>query len=256
MRLMCSKTVASAGCLLAALAGPAAAREPDFEYEDLWAVTLGASLSRATGNTDATSVALQGEGVRATEESKWTVRGNGLYAKTNGNRTAEQARLGTRYDWNLSPWWFVFGGLDLERDEVALLDLRHTTSVGTGYRLVELHNVGWEVVVGAGYVRDHYAEPRLVDDRLRDAYGYPTAVLGQESTHQFTATTSGKQRLTVLANLKDRGEYRAQWDAAVSVAMTRRWSLTTGLAWRYNSDPGPALKRSDTLLTTGVSVKY
>ncbi|MCU0951232.1 MAG: DUF481 domain-containing protein [Burkholderiaceae bacterium] len=244
-------------CLAAALASTAVrAQEAPIEYEDLWAVTLGASLSRASGNTDASSIALQGDALRVTEESKWAIRGNGLYAKTEGTRTAEQARLGTRYDWNLTPWLFVFGGLDLERDEVALLNLRYTTSVGAGYRLFEQYNLGWEVFGGVGYVRDHYAEPRLVDDRLREDYGYPTALLGQESIHQFSATTSGKQRLTVLANLKDRGEYRAQWDLSLAVAMTQRWSLTVGLAWRYNSDPGPTLERADTLLTSGVSVKF
>ncbi len=47
-------------CGVAALMlGAPAAAQPNIDYEGLWTVTLGASLSRATGNTDATSVALQ-----------------------------------------------------------------------------------------------------------------------------------------------------------------------------------------------------
>ncbi len=255
MKSISSKAWALAGCLGAALAGPAGAQQGEIAYEDLWAVSLGASFSRASGNTNATSVTLQGDALRATEQSKWRIRGNGLYATTEGDRTAEQARLGTRYDWNLSPWLFVFGGLDLERDEVALLDLRHTTSVGAGYRLFDDHDINWEVFGGAGYVRDHYAEPRRIDDAQRASYGYPTVLVGQESTHQLTPTTSGKQRLTVLGNLENRSRYRAQWDLSLAVSITQRWSLTAGLAWRYDSDPGPALRRSDTLFTSGVSVK-
>lgn len=242
-------------CAVAALHGAPVAAQGEIDYEGLWTATLGASLSRATGNTDATSVALQGDAQRVTEESKWTLRGNGLYAKANGNRNAEQLRAGTRYDWNLTPWLFVFGGLDLERDEVALLDLRHMTSAGAGYRLFTDYDLGWEVFAGIGYSRDHYAEPRLVAEALRDSYGYATLLFGQESTHQFTPTTTGKQRLAAFRNLEDSGEYRAQWDLSLAVAMTRRLSLTAGLAWRFNSDPGPGFKRSDTLFTSGVSVK-
>lgn len=221
-----------------------------------WRASVGAAYSRASGNTDASNIALQADAVRATKRDKWTLGGNALYAETDGTKRADQVRAGTRYDWNLTPRAFVFGGLDLERDEVALLDLRHTVTTGAGYRLFDEPDLGWEVFAGVGHVGDRYAAPRLVGDALRDRYDYATALAGQGSTHRFTETTTGKQRLVGYPNLKDRGEYRLQWDLGVAVAMTSAWNLTAGLSWRYNSDPGPGFEKSDTLFTSGVALKF
>jgi len=37
--------------------------------------------------------------------------------------------------------------------------------------------------------------------------------------------------------------------------MTKVLSLTVGLNYRYDSDPGVGLKRGDTLVVTGISMK-
>lgn len=150
----------------------------------------------------------------------------------------------------------MFGGLDLERDEIALLDLRHTLTAGAGYKLFNEPDLAWEVFAGVGHVGDRYAAPRLVGGALRDRYDYATALVGQGSTHRFTETTTGKQRLVAYPNLRDRGAYRLQWDLGVAVAMTKAWNLTAGLSWRYNSDPGPGFEKSDTLFTSGVALKF
>ena len=46
-----------------------------------------------------------------------------------------------------------------------------------------------------------------------------------------------------------------QSGAGVSVAMTKRLSLTATVSHRYDSDPGPGLKKSDVLFITGVSFR-
>mgnify|MGYP001383639915 CR=1 FL=1 len=238
------------------LAAQGAAAQATVKEDGNWRASLGAAYSQARGNTDSSNFALQADAVRATERDKWSLNAKALYAQTDGNETANQMRAGTRYDWNLSPRVFLFGGLDLERDEVALLDLRHTVSAGAGYKVFKRPDLTWDVIGGVGHVGDRYAAPRPVDDALRSRYRYATALLGQESTHRFTETTTGKQRLVVYPNLSNTGEYRAEWDLGVAVAINKTLSLTAGFAWRYNSDPGPALRKTDTLLTTGIAMKF
>jgi putative salt-induced outer membrane protein YdiY len=109
---------------------------------------------------------------------------------------------------------------------------------------------------GLGYTADRYAVARIVDDELRDRYSHPTALFGEESTHAFSASTSAKQRLVVTADLQNSGEYRAQWDMGLDVAMSNALSLTVGLSVRHDSDPGFGLKSTDTLFTTGVALKF
>jgi putative salt-induced outer membrane protein YdiY len=96
----------------------------------------------------------------------------------------------------------------------------------------------------------------VVGVELRDTYSYASLPLGEESTHKLTETTSARQRLVVVANLKDTGEYRATWDGGLAVAMTKGINLTLGLSMLYNSDPGVARKSTDTLFTTGVAIKF
>jgi putative salt-induced outer membrane protein len=38
--------------------------------------------------------------------------------------------------------------------------------------------------------------------------------------------------------------------------MSARLNLTAGLAYKYNSDPGVGIKKTDTLFTTGVAMKF
>ena len=107
-----------------------------------------------------------------------------------------------------------------------------------------------------GYTHDSYETAMLIDSQTRSTYGYAGLLLGQESTHKLSATTSAKQRLTLAPNLKNRGEWRANWDAGLSVAMSSAMSLTVGLGLAYNSEPGPGRKTTDTLFTTGISVRF
>lgn len=233
-----------------------AVAEGPVKEDGRWRSSLGAAYSEARGNSESLNLALQADAVRATPQDKWTAAVRALYARTDGSTTSDQLRAATRYDWNLTPRSFVFGGLELERDEVALLDLRASVSTGAGYKLVDDAALTWAVFGGVGYTGDRYAEPRLVDDALRGRYEYANLLVGQESTHRFSDTTSGRQRLALYPNLRNSGEYRADWDIGLAVAMTKSWNITAGFTWRYNSDPGPALRRTDTLLTTGVSVKF
>ena len=45
------------------------------------------------------------------------------------------------------------------------------------------------------------------------------------------------------------------FDSGLSVAMTKTLSLTAGLNYRYNSDPGEGVKKGDTLFVTGIAMK-
>ena len=72
----------------------------------------------------------------------------------------------------------------------------------------------------------------------------------------FHAEPPPEQRLTVLPNLSNSGEWRASWNGGIAVAMTNVLSLTVGLTVAYNSEPGPGRKKTDTLFTTGLSVRF
>jgi putative salt-induced outer membrane protein YdiY len=241
---------------LALAAATAAQAQATVKNDGQFRAALGLGASLASGNTKTTNLALTADGVRATDNDKLSLYGNLQYARSNGTTTADQLRLGTRYDRNLGAQLFGFGSLDLERNKFANLDLRAQLGAGLGWHVIKSPSTTFDVFGGLGYVSDKYRSAMSIDGRVRDSYGYLSLLLGEESTHKLSDTTSFKQRLTLVPNLKNRGEYRANWDAGLAVAMSKTMNLNVGFGFAHNSEPGPGRKSTDTLLTTGVSVKF
>ena len=221
-----------------------------------WRAALGLGASASSGNTDATNVSLTGEAVRATDITKSTLYGGLQYARSSGTTTNEQFRLGGRHDRDIGDTFFAFGGADLERNKFANLKLRGQLNGGVGYHVIRTPDTTFDLFGGLGYTQDKFVSPTLVDGAVRDSYGYLSLVLAEESSHQITDNTSFKQRLSLYPNLRNSGEFRATFDAGLSVAMNKTFNLTVGVAVAHNSDPGPGRKATDTLLTTGVSVNF
>lgn len=242
--------------LALALPAGAALAQATVKDDGAWRAALGAAFSHSSGNTRSTSVNLLADAVRASKQDKWALYASALYGRTGGSTSANQWRLGTKYDWNLSERFYVFGLGELEGDEVAGLSSRLSGAGGAGWRIVRTPETSFEVFAGAGHVSDRYSPARLVDGAVRSSYGYPSLLLGEESNHKLGASTTARQRLVLTPNLKNSGDYRAQWDGALGVAVSATFNLTAGLTVKYNSDPGAGVRSTDTLLTTGVAVKF
>ncbi|NRT55938.1 DUF481 domain-containing protein [Sphaerotilus uruguayifluvii] len=243
---------AAAQAQTAAPAAPAATQKADGRFRA--ALGLGASLS--SGNSRTSSFSLAGQGVRITDQDKLGVQASALYASSQGTTTAEQLRAGARYDYNLGPSTFAFGLADLEHNRPANLSLRGVVGAGAGLHLIRTETDTLDVFGGLAWNADRYVDAALVAGEMRSSYNYAAVLLGEESQHRLSDTVSVFQRLTVYPNLRERGEFRASFGSGLAVALSNAMNLNVGLSYAYNSDPGAGRKKGDTLLTTGVSVKF
>ncbi|WP_374265794.1 YdiY family protein [Zoogloea sp.] len=226
-----------------------------------WRGMGGAGVSMATGNARNTSVNLVVDAARVTAVDKLSVYGQALFAQSKKDNdtttTANMWRAGTRYDHNLTEQIFGFGGLDLEHDQLKHLSLRGVISGGLGYHVIKNADTTWDVFGGVAYKADRYMSPGvIIDNDTRRTYNSPELILGEESTHRLTDTTSFRQRLVVFPNLRDTGEYRAIFDAGLAVAMNKTMNLTLSFQDRYDSLATSPAKQNDTLLIAGVNVKF
>lgn len=221
-----------------------------------WRSALGLGASLSSGNTKSSNLSLTGDAVRLSAADKVSLYGNANYAKSGDETTSDLARLGGRYDYNLNTELFGFGGLDFEHNKAANLSLRSQLSAGLGWHVIKSPATTFDIFGGLGYTTDKYKTAMTIDGANRSSYSYMGLLLGEESSHKLSDTTSARQKLVVVPNLKNRGEFRATWDAGLAVSMTKAMSLNVGLGVTHNSDPGPGRKSTDTLLTTGVSVKF
>lgn len=244
--------VAAAACPLPALAQ---AEQMTMTLQPKWRVELTAGASVASGNNEATTFNFAGEARRTAEGSEWVLRGAALLARNGENTTADRQTVGTRYDLELSPLRFFFAQGDWLRDVPANLAQRVSVSTGNGVHLLRANRNEWDLLAGLGYSFDRLRRPdpgrrdrRSHDDRFE-------LLLREESRHAVADGTTLKQALTLRPSLRNSGEYRAEFDSSISVAITRALSLTASFTVRHDTDPGTRVKPTDTLFVTGLSVK-
>lgn len=221
--------------------------KPDGE----WRGSVNAGLSYASGNTDSTDINVAADAGRATQRDKQNFYLTSLYGtkKDNGtrNETANLFRAGGKYDRDLRGNVFAFASLDTEHDKLQELDLRAVASGGLGYHLVKNENNLFDVFSGLGYNHEEFTS---------ETRGSAELLLGEESSHKLTDTTSLRQRFAVYPNISNSGEYRAQFDAGLATSITKRIELKLTLSNRYMSDPQPGVKNTDTLFLTSVGYRF
>lgn len=257
LKLLVAKGLVARGLVAIGLLGFAstAMAQATVKPDGQWRAALGAGLSMASGNTTSRLLNMTGDVVKVTATDKWNLYGTMVYGKSGGTTTADLFNLGGRYNQDLNAQLFWFGQGDLARNKLANLSLRTSLAGGLGYHLVKTDAMTFDVFAGLGYSTDSYINSTIVAGESRSSYSRLELLIGEESTHRLTATTAFKQRLVIYPNLSDRGEFRAVFDAGLSVAMSNTLSLTTTVGMRHNSDPGTGLKKTDTLLFTGVTYK-
>lgn len=240
---------------------PVASAQVTLKPDGQWRYLLTAGANATTGNSRTTQFNATGEAARVTSQDKLTVRGLINYAKTDGVVGTNRYVLGGQYDQDISVNNFRFASLDFLRDEPSNIAQRYSGAVGLGRHIYKADENTFDVSAGLGYAQDQYVSPVFLFDQQRSSYGRFEAVLAEESSHRISGTTKLRQKLTLFPNLTDLGAYRAVFDAGISVAMTPLLSLTVGLNYRYNSDPGigasgVAFKKGDASFVTGLSLRF
>ena len=251
-----ARTAVNAAALACALLGTAAQAQVTLKPDGAWRYLFTAGANATSGNSSSSALNLQFDGARVTEGDKWTFNGQLATARNNGAKTTERLLAGTQYNRDITGQWFGFGSAEFLRDELANISSRGTVATGLGLHLIESDRTTFDLTGGVAYTRDSYVTPAVVQDVLRDDYGRAELLLGEESNHKLTDTTTFSQKFTLYPSLRDSGQRRAIFDTKISVAMTKSMNLTAGLSMRYNSDPGNGLKATDTAVITGVSWRF
>lgn len=251
---------------IAALSSTVVLADPPKE-DGLWRGAASASLAVASGNTKSTNFSIGADALKASKEDKLSLFLTSLYGtSTAGNTTTKTANLtrgGLRYDWNLSDRTFVFGLAELEQDKVQRLDSRFVLGGGFGYKLIKEKDLTWDLFGGLTYKADKNSitivqltplPVRTFDSTV--SKNTTEALIGEESNHKLSDSTSFKQKLTLYPNLTSSGKYRAQFDAGLVTSIANGINLQVTLSNRYNNDVSAGLKKNDVLFLTGINIAF
>jgi putative salt-induced outer membrane protein len=236
------------GLSMAASASAQTTSKPDGQ----WRGSLSAGVSQATGNNESLTAAVNTDVVRQTQSDKITAYLQDLYARreTAGVRelAASLFRTGGRYDRDFSDLSYGFAGFDVEKNKLADLRWRYSPSVGAGLHIRRTERFNFDVFGGYSYNREElYSGPTR---------SFNEALLGEETTNNFSEDASFHQRLAVYPNLTDSGEYRVVFDAGLTAPLVDRLSLKLNYSVHYQSNPPAGVQKRDTLLYTGLQYTW
>ncbi len=219
--------------------------------DELWHGNIAVGGAFASGNTNSKVLTGSADATRTTATDKISLSGNVNYGrnKVDGveTTTADQVRGGGRYDYNLSESMFVFGGADGETNKAAGLDSRLNLDTGLGYKVIHDATTTFDVFGGLGWSHAKFTNGTTGKGA--------TALLGEESTHKLSDTTTFKQRVEFHPGTHDIGNL-ATLDAGLATAISGGWTLNTGLTVHYASKVPAGLKSTDSLLTVGFGYKF
>jgi putative salt-induced outer membrane protein len=242
--------------LLCAAAGSAWAQA---QADGQWRGLAGASFSSTSGNSSTNNLLLNIDMARQTERDKISTSAMVNYgsSKIDGVKTTTTDKWGLngQYDYNLTPKFYVFGKLGLDADKVVNLSLRRTVGTGLGYKVINEANTTFDVFAGVANTHSRYSSTQVIDGVPGTRFSTNSGLLGEESTHKLTDTVFFKQRVELYPRLSGDGGTLAKATANLGVSLSQAISLNVGLTNNYNSAPATGLKKNDTSLFTGLSVK-
>lgn len=238
--------------LLLVLLAPAAAAQTVSKPDGAWRGSVGASLTSSSGNNESTSASLSADAVRQRGHDKLVASILSLYSRsqTNGveELTASRFLAKARYDRDFSDLTYGFVGYDLEKDKLADLKWRNSPSIGAGLHLRRTETFTFDVFAGYSYNHE-----QLYTGAKRS---FHEGLIGEETTHKFSADASLRQRLAVYPNLTDSGEYRVVFDAGLLSPLAGSWNLTLNYSARYQSNPPLGVQKNDTLVFAGLQYRW
>ena len=155
-----------------------------------------------------------------------------LMEETNTETTAENYFLGGRYDYQISPMFYVFGGGDWMRDTFAGIDGRLLGVVGAGNTWADNDKVTFKTDYGVTvtYQNDVIENPTLADTfgGLRLAYGFDW---------HFTGNADFTSQLIADWNLSNTDDLRTVFINALPVRISDTFTLKPELRLNWRNQP-------------------
>nr|WP_315485933.1 DUF481 domain-containing protein [uncultured Undibacterium sp.] len=217
-------------------------------------ISIGGSL--ASSNTSSQTFNVVANATKASKEDKLSFYSLINYGSNKVNNiktnTAQLLRLGGRYDYNLSDNSFFFGGSELETNKIQNIDSRYAINAGAGFKLIKTDETNFDLFTGIGFSETQFGTTVPPSPTSKRGFEF---LLGEESTHKISATSSIKQRWAIYPGTGDIGT-RSTLDINLATVVANGWTLNAGAALSYTSKPSNNFKSTNSLITFGFGYKY
>jgi putative salt-induced outer membrane protein len=220
-----------------------------------WTGKAELGILSASGNTEAKSANTKFDLTH--EGAKWrnNVFFGALYGENAEFSTAERYEARYQADYKITDRMSWFGSLRDEQDRFSGFSYQATAATGASYKFMDSPATKLTVSLGAGYRRSKSetlvkSPAGEVIDRIEGPIdSEPIATVSSVYEHAFTDTTKITNKFLTESGSDNTS---VQNDLALAVSITDKLALAVGYGVRYNSDPPPLSKSTDTLFTVNL----
>ena len=209
-------------------------------------VTVGGNWQN--GNTDTMNFSAGAGAVRRTENDRFLM--NFLYntAEDKGQRTAESTWGQLKYDYFLTPKWYLYLNVDILSDEFKDINLRTSVGPGAGYQVWESDDKSLGLEAGVSYTNEDMDTGEDTD--------WFAARFGVNFRYRMFDRVLFTDQFVIYPNLDDTGEYTLRNEAAIVTEMGASWAFRLSNIWERNSNPGPDLEQDDLTWILGLQYSF
>ncbi|HEX7116012.1 MAG TPA: DUF481 domain-containing protein, partial [Steroidobacter sp.] len=212
-----------------------------------WSMKAEAGLVANRGNTDADSSNLKLDVTRAYVKWRHNFGLAAVYASDSTGTTAQRWEARGQTDYDFSQKGFAFASGRYEDDRFSGFEYQTTYGLGLGYRFFDDPITKLTSQLGFGYKISQTREALDVDGitiiprrRERDLVGQGRL----DFEHKLTETTSALAKF--LVEWTEPNTF-SQSDLSLQVKIIDALALAVGYSVRYNTDPPPGFRHTDTL---------
>jgi len=248
--------------------GASGVRAQDAAKEDLgWKFSASLGWFWVGGNSESNSFAFGAEAIRKMERSELLLKAGGtqtestlktrtavgtvdeyiLEEESRTERTSELYFARGRYDYSLSKYFFVFGGVDWLRNKFAGIDSRELIALGAGNTWFDKPVVRFKTDYGVTYT----FESEVVENPFVKT-DFPGARFGYDFWWKITTTTEFTSLFIADWNLDNTDDVRIDCRNELPVSVSDHFKLKAGLQFLWRN--APALTSVALFDTDGVPV--
>jgi putative salt-induced outer membrane protein YdiY len=217
-----------------------------------WEGGLDAGFELTRGNSGTKNFRFAFRSVRQVARNKLVLYAESLYSiddlpNASPHITADEDRGGARFDHDLTSRWFAFANTDFMSDGLQDLNLRSVLGGGAGYHLVNHARGKLDLLGGANFTRENYAEIQR---------NLAAGQVGEEFTLKLGKNTSLLQNSAYFPTLDSSGNYRINFSVGTITTIMKFLGWQNTLTDSYVTNPPAGKKRNEFVFTSGLHVTF
>lgn len=207
--------------------------------------------SHLAGNTEEDNLGLKLSTEREDRYERMQVKASYDYGESQGELIKKRGDSKIKYDYKLSPKWYLFAAASIAYDRLIELDIRTSVNLGAGWKVYDVDRGKLNLEVGSQYTDEQFD---IVDSEIDGEFTEGT--FAAEWLLKIMPDLSFKQTVDFSIPFDDVDSWRATTESTFLTKLSN--VLTWKLGYIHKTDQGPpeGVERNDGETFTALTVNF